>query len=117
MDQWTTDPMAVHMVEMLSCVAGSATLSVLSPILDQVDQLGHHALNRLNSELGNHPNAGNIRGIGLMIGIEFINENSEPNSEAVQYIRNKCIEKGLLLVSWYSWKCYSFNAAINNYIR
>ncbi len=100
MDQWTTGSHGgTYGGNPLSCVAGSATLSVLSPILDQVDKFGHHALNRLESELGNHPNVGNIRGIGLMIGIEFVDDDGKPNSEAVQQIRNECLAKGLLLVS------------------
>ena len=32
------------------------------------------AINRLQSESNQHPNIGNIRGEGLMIGIEFISD-------------------------------------------
>ena len=100
MNQWTTGSHGgTYGGNPLSCVAGSATLSVLRPILHQVEELGVHAMNRLSTSLKHHPNMGNIRGIGLMIGIEFVDSNGQPNSDVVQLIRKECLNKGLLLVS------------------
>ena len=63
MDQWTTGSHGgTYGGNPLSCVAGSATLSVISPLLSQIKMLGTMAINRLQSELNQHPNIGNIRG-------------------------------------------------------
>ena len=45
-------------------------------LLDNVKNQGDYLGERLKEELGNHPNVGNIRGIGLFWGIEFV-ENKE----------------------------------------
>ena len=100
MDQWTTGSRGgTYGGNPLSCVAGTATLSVLEPMLNTIEDLGNHALQTLRTELNNHKNISDIRGIGLMIGIEFITDDHLPHSDAVQFIRSKCLEKNLLLVS------------------
>ena len=100
MDQWTTGSHGgTYGGNPLSCVAGTATLSVLEPMLNTIEDLGNHALQTLRTELNNHKNISDIRGIGLMIGIEFITDDHLPHSDAVQFIRSKCLEKNLLLVS------------------
>ncbi len=100
MDQWTTGSHGgTYGGNPLSCVAGTATLTVLEPLLKTIEELGNHAFLKLNTELNDHPNIADIRGVGLMIGIEFIDQNNKPDAKIVQYIRNQCLEKNLLLVS------------------
>ena len=101
MDQWTTGSHGgTYGGNPLSCVAGSATLNVIEPILPTIKQLGDDAIQRLKSELKNHPNVGDIRGQGLMIGIEFIlDENKLPASELVSNILSECLKQQLLVVS------------------
>ena len=101
MDQWTTGSHGgTYGGNPLSCVAGSATLAVLKPLLSTVKTQGDMALNHLKNELANHPNVADIRGLGLMIGIEF----SHPDGPAaaaklVSQIRSICLDNKLLLVS------------------
>ena len=66
MDQWTTGSHGgTYGGNPLSCVAGSSTLQVIEPILNDVLVLGNHALDRLKNELMDHPNIGDIRGTGI----------------------------------------------------
>ena len=101
MDQWATGSHGgTYGGNPLSCVSGSATLSVIEPLLPQIKQRGHDAINRLHSELSSHPNVGDIRGEGLMIGIEFIlDEDKTPATELVTTILSECLHKQLLVVS------------------
>ena len=41
---------------------------------------------------------GDVRGLGLMIGIEFIKKNKSPDSEFLKRVLNKCYKKGLILI-------------------
>ena len=41
---------------------------------------------------------GDVRGLGLMIGIEFVKENKEPDAEGLKNILDYCLEKGLVLI-------------------
>ena len=101
MDQWATGSHGgTYGGNPLSCVAGSATLSVIEPRLHQIKHYGHHAMRRLHSELSSHPNIGDIRGEGLMIGIEFIlDEDKTPATELVTKILSECLKQQLIVVS------------------
>ncbi|MEK9657857.1 MAG: aminotransferase class III-fold pyridoxal phosphate-dependent enzyme [bacterium] len=82
------------------CSAALATLEVLTPVLDSVASLGTEALVHLKNALANHPFVGDIRGRGLMIGIELVTDKTSktPNPDLVTAIRKQCLDKGLLLI-------------------
>ncbi|MFC1771453.1 aspartate aminotransferase family protein [Candidatus Margulisiibacteriota bacterium] len=85
----------------VTCAAGYATLEVLDDYVDQSATLGAKALGFLNEKLKNHPNVGDIRGLGLMIGIEFVKDKKtkEAFPEKVNDIREKCLKKRLVVIS------------------
>jgi 4-aminobutyrate aminotransferase len=39
-----------------------------------------------------------MRGLGLMIGIEFVKEDGKPLTEGLKKILDYCLDKGLLLI-------------------
>lgn len=84
----------------LVCAAANATLSVIEPCLDHVGQLGLKALDYLNHQLYEHPYVGQIRGRGLMIGIELVKnkQSKQPHPELVKKIRDACLSEGLLII-------------------
>ena len=65
---------------------------------------GERLLKELTATLGSHPNVGDIRGLGLMIGVEFVADRETrqpfPRAERVtERLVAACKEDGLLLYS------------------
>ncbi len=57
----------------LACAAGVATLETIEKenILEETTRKGERLVNALKLNIGHHPSFREIRGIGLMIGVEF----------------------------------------------
>jgi hypothetical protein len=69
-------------------------------LVDLAAAMGDKLLARLKESLGNHPNVGEIRGRGLLVGVEFVRDKStkEPfgrESNLPVRIREAGIEHGL----------------------
>ncbi len=62
----------------VGCAAANAILDTIetNDLLTNVRQQGETLLTHLRNALGDHPNVGNIRGIGLFIGVEFVADKS-----------------------------------------
>ena len=101
MDQWTTGSHGgTYGGNPLACVAGLATLSVIEPLLPTIERLGTLAFDTLSDALYDLPFIGNIRGKGLMIGIEFVLDDSKtPAPDLVKQVLKQCLENKLLIVS------------------
>jgi predicted acetylornithine/succinylornithine family transaminase len=78
----------------ISCAAGLAVVNTIEQenLLEKCTELGDYLVARLRQKLGESPKIKEIRGKGLMIGIELVDETA---SEIV----SKCLEQGLLLAS------------------
>ncbi len=85
----------------VSCAAGLATLQVMREerLPERSRVLGARVLARLSALKERAPQIGDVRGKGLMIGIEFVRPGTvrEPNSEAVKRVLETCLADGLLL--------------------
>lgn len=91
----------------VSCAAALATMHVITEegLLENAREQGRHMLESLE-ELGEEvPAIGEVRGIGLMIAVEFIKPgtNKQPNTEAVQHILNRSLKNGLLMYPCGHW--------------
>ena len=86
----------------VAAVAALATLEVIEKegLIGQAEETGTAVMDALAELQMRHPSVGNIRGRGLMIGIEFVKER-ESKKRAVA-LRNtivqKAFQKGLLLI-------------------
>jgi len=85
----------------VSCAAALATLEVFQEerVLDNVRTQGKRALSFLSGLRNKHRLVGDVRGVGLMIGIEIIDPDDglTPNPQAVEGILRACLERGLIL--------------------
>ena len=59
-----------------SCAAATAVLQILREenLVQRADVVGQKTLQRLQSSFGQHPNVAEIRGAGLLIGIEVVKD-------------------------------------------
>ncbi|NDW47228.1 aspartate aminotransferase family protein [Ruegeria sp. PrR005] len=66
-------------------------------LVDHSVELGEHAMGRLMEELRNVPIVGDIRGRGLMFGIEIVDDRAEktPGNARAERIYYACLEAGL----------------------
>jgi len=79
----------------VACAAALATLDVLEETggYRRAEQLGARILERLRAELGHHPDVRDIRGIGLMVGVELADK---ATTEAVCAA---CLDRGVIVLS------------------
>lgn len=83
----------------ISCAASLATLDLIEREYKQnAVTLGEFTLGKLREIQSRHPSMGDVRGIGLMIGVEFVNdrETHEPAVKLRDRIVDLAFEEGLL---------------------
>lgn len=100
MEQWTIGSHSTTFGgNPVACAAACATLDVLREegLVENAKILGDYALKKLIDLKEKHPVIGNVRGIGLMLGIEVIHpETRKPNGEGLMKILEKCLDKGVI---------------------
>jgi len=86
----------------LAAAAALASIELMeeSSFLDQVAERAQQFRNRLNHALANHPHVGDIRGRGMMVGVELVADrsNQQPFSSTLQVGRSICrrtLEQGV----------------------
>ena len=85
----------------IACAASLATIELLEEqYLDNATEVGQYALDVLTEIQSRHTSIGDVRGKGLMIGIEFVKDKStkEPNVELRDMVEKTAFEYGLLLL-------------------
>jgi 4-aminobutyrate aminotransferase len=83
----------------LSCAAALATLEVIeNELLENASRAGTFAMEKLRAMQERHPTIGEVRGIGLMIGIEFVydRQTKQHADDLRDRIVDLAFEKGLL---------------------
>lgn len=82
------------------CAAALATLDVIEPLLPQIRETGEYMRTKLHALRVRHPILADVRGVGLMIGAEFLHPKTlAPASEYVAALEQLAFQKGLLLLS------------------
>ncbi|MBI1864683.1 MAG: aspartate aminotransferase family protein [Nitrospirae bacterium] len=84
----------------VACAAALATIGVIERerLLDRAASLGRRAAGRLVELSRRFSVIGDVRGPGLMIGIEFVKADGSPAPEACRKVRAACEERGLVLI-------------------
>ena len=79
--------------------AALTTLEIIEDenLVDRSATLGAHAQNRLKDALRDHPHVGDIRGRGLMFGVEIVTDRDSrtPDPDRAERIYYACLDKGL----------------------
>ncbi len=87
----------------LCCVAASATIKYMKEIdlNSRAFEVGNTIMSRMNKLKSELAEIGDVRGVGAMIGIEFVHNNDprQPNTEICGNIVKGCSENGLILIS------------------
>jgi 4-aminobutyrate aminotransferase len=82
------------------CAAALATLDVIEGLLPQVRRVGAHMLTGVKALARKHPIIADVRGVGLMIGAEFLHPKTrEPAAAYVGDLEQLAFRRGLLLLS------------------
>lgn len=85
----------------VSCAIGMAVLDVIEAEGLQAHALkvGRYMLEKLQSLMDRHPIIGDVRGLGLFIGIELVlnRETLEPAGDHASYISNRMRDHGILV--------------------
>ncbi len=85
----------------VSVAAALATLRLLEAgLVENSARVGEHLIQRLRERLGRHETVGDVRGLGLMIGVEIVRDRASraPAPELRERILEKAFERGLLLL-------------------
>jgi 4-aminobutyrate aminotransferase / (S)-3-amino-2-methylpropionate transaminase / 5-aminovalerate transaminase len=87
----------------LSCVAASATIQLMKDLNlnERGDEIGTIIRERFLKIQMHHPEIGDVRGVGAMIGIEFVENRDprQPNKDLCAAIISSCSKRGLILLS------------------
>ena len=79
--------------------AALTTLEIIEDegLVERAEMLGRRAMSRLEEMRARHPLIGDIRGLGLLMGIELVLDRDEktPAEEAAEAVFYRCLEAGL----------------------
>lgn len=84
----------------VSCAAALATLDVVEEegLVERAGEMGEHLLDGL-SALAEHPSIGDVRGKGLMVGVEFTDGEGRPDGKTADRVHRRAADLGLLLLT------------------
>jgi 4-aminobutyrate aminotransferase len=83
----------------VACAAALATLDLIrDEYLQNAKDVGEYTLDALNEVAARHPSIGQVRGIGLMIGVEFVMDRHtrEPAHDLRDLVADNAFKRGML---------------------
>jgi 4-aminobutyrate aminotransferase len=113
MDAWPeSDGEAIHtstfLGNPLGCAMALAAIDEMQrlDVVNRAATLGKWWLHQLKAALSGHPRVGEIRGIGLMLGIELVHDRHkmEPNPRLAGKVVIEALKQGLILLSGGSFR-------------
>jgi 4-aminobutyrate aminotransferase len=86
-----------------SAIASAAALATVGVIQEEnlvqnAAERGEQLLKALKALQAKHPVIGDVRGLGLMVGVEFT-QDGHPDKETAKAVQSKCLEEKLLLLT------------------
>lgn len=86
----------------LACAAALETLRIIDEdgLLDNCKKMGSYFKTRLMELKDKYPNViGDVRGVGLMIAIEIVDEDGKPDAKVTAEIKEKALDRDVLLLT------------------
>ena len=85
----------------VSCAAAAATIRVIREenLLENSAQMGQHLVAGLSSMQEKYPAIGDVRGLGLMVAVEFTTAQGEPDTNTAKAVRVECLKRDLMLLT------------------
>lgn len=102
MEQW---PVGAHGTTFggnpVSCAAAIGTIETIrdEELLPRCRELGATILARLRIMQERFPIIGELRGMGLMIGVELVNGDGTPAGAACERLLDECLKRGLIVIN------------------
>jgi len=90
----------------IAMAAACATIDVIRDegLIQNAATMGAHLASSLNDMKDKYPVIGDVRGRGLMIGVEFTGADGEPDAVTATATLAKCLEQDLLLLTCGSYQ-------------
>jgi len=84
----------------VSCAAAVAVMDTMGDLLPHARQLSKQAFDRFNELAERHPTIGDVRGLGLMIGIELVSDREQRTQDkaAFEHLQKYCFERELIII-------------------
>ena len=85
----------------IAAAGASATLDVLQDedLPGNAKAMGGHLMEGLREIQSEHTGIGDVRGRGLMVGVEFVDADGQPDAETATAVLKACLERDLLLLN------------------
>jgi 4-aminobutyrate aminotransferase len=83
----------------VSCAASAAVVAELHTVIPGIAARSEHAFDRWNMLMAEHPTIGDVRGLGLMIGIDLRTPEGAPDPDAWKSISRDAMGNGLLILN------------------
>lgn len=89
----------------LATAAALATVQTLREenLVENAAQMGEHLLDGLAEIQSRHPVIGDVRGLGLMVGVEFVKD-SYPDKALAKAVQMACLDEKLILLTCGSYE-------------
>lgn len=84
----------------VSCRAGKKTLEIMlrDKLADRAAELGKYMVAKLSAAQKEVPAIGDVRGLGLMVGIELVKKDGSPDSNLMKKVMAEAGRRGVVLV-------------------
>ncbi|MPY99577.1 MAG: aminotransferase class III-fold pyridoxal phosphate-dependent enzyme [Actinophytocola sp.] len=85
----------------VACAAALATLDVIQEerLVENSAEQGRRLIDGARSVADKHPEIGDVRGLGLMVGSEFVTADGAADPETAKAAQQTAVKKGLLLLT------------------
>ena len=89
----------------LACAAAVATIQVMREerLLENSRARGEQLMSGLRHLQERYSRIGDVRGLGLMVGVEFTDPRGKPDKETAKALQKACLKERLLLLTCGTW--------------